>query len=74
MSKHVTISSTEAADRLAITGARNTIICSFGASPLEQMTTRQTSIQPLVSSVLRAYPDGQRLWPKAGRRVPEDHK
>jgi MFS family permease len=32
------------------------------------------SIQPLVSSVLRADPDGQRLWPKAGRRVPEDHK
>src|SRR5258708_3759345 len=28
----------------------------------------------LMSSVLLADPDGQRLWPKAGRRVPEDWK
>jgi GAF domain-containing protein len=28
----------------------------------------------LISSVLLADPDGQRLWPKAGRRVPEDWK
>src|SRR3989454_3607335 len=28
----------------------------------------------LISSVLVADPDGQRLWPKAGRRVPEDWK
>jgi formate hydrogenlyase transcriptional activator len=28
----------------------------------------------LISSVLLADPDGQRLWPKAGRRVPEDYK
>src|SRR5882762_9090216 len=28
----------------------------------------------LISSVLLADPDGQHLWPKAGRRVPEDWK
>jgi GAF domain-containing protein len=28
----------------------------------------------LISSVLLADPDGQRLWPKAGRRVPEGWK
>jgi formate hydrogenlyase transcriptional activator len=28
----------------------------------------------LISSVLLADPDGQRLWPAAGRRVPEDYK
>src|SRR5258708_9179895 len=28
----------------------------------------------LISSVLLADPDGRRLWPKAGRRVPEDWK
>src|SRR4051794_37461351 len=28
----------------------------------------------VVSSVLLAASDGQRLWPKAGRRVPEDYK
>jgi len=28
----------------------------------------------LMSSVLLADPDGQRLWPAAGPRVPEDYK
>ena len=28
----------------------------------------------LIASVLLADPDGRRLWPKAGRRVPEDYK
>ena len=28
----------------------------------------------LISSVLLADADGQRLWPAAGRRVPEDYK
>src|SRR4029077_6430245 len=28
----------------------------------------------VVSSVLLADPDGQRLWPKAGRWIPEDYK
>jgi hypothetical protein len=28
----------------------------------------------LIASVLLADRDGQRLWPKAGRRVPEDYK
>jgi len=28
----------------------------------------------VISSVLLADPDGQRLWPKAGRRVPDDYR
>jgi GAF domain-containing protein len=28
----------------------------------------------LISSVLLVDPDGQQLWPKAGRRVPDDYK
>ena len=28
----------------------------------------------LISSVLLVDPDGQRLWPKAGHRVPDDYK
>jgi formate hydrogenlyase transcriptional activator len=28
----------------------------------------------VISSVLLADPDGQRLWPKAGQRVPDDYK
>jgi formate hydrogenlyase transcriptional activator len=28
----------------------------------------------MISSVLLADPDGERLWPKAGRRVPDDYK
>jgi hypothetical protein len=42
---------------------------------LEALCDGVDALDPdLISSVLLADSDGQRLWPAAGRRVPEDYK
>jgi PAS domain S-box-containing protein len=65
-------------DALAVVHQQSLELIVRGASldeVLEALCDGIDALDPnLVSSVLLADPDGQRLWPKAGRRVPEDYK
>ena len=65
-------------DGLAVVHQQSLELIVRGASldaVLEALCDGIDALDPnLVSSVLLADPDGQRLWPKAGRRVPEDYK
>ena len=65
-------------DALAVVHQQSLELLVRGASldaVLEALCDGIDALDPnVVSSVLLADPDGQRLWPKAGRRVPEDYK
>jgi PAS domain S-box-containing protein len=65
-------------DALAVVHQQSLELIVRGASldaVLEALCDSIDALDPnVVSSVLLADPDGQRLWPKAGRRVPEDYK
>ena len=65
-------------DALAVVHQQSLELIVRGASidaVLEALCDGIDALDPnVVSSVLLADPDGQRLWPKAGRRVPEDYK
>src|SRR5258708_33846736 len=65
-------------DALAVVHQQSLELIVRGASldaVLEALCDAIDALDPnLVSSVLLADSDGQRLWPKAGRRVPEDYK
>ena len=67
-----------AGDALALIHQRTLELIVRGASldaVLESLCDGIDALDPdVISSVLLADPDGQRLWPKAGRRVPEDYK
>ncbi|HEX3704196.1 MAG TPA: sigma 54-interacting transcriptional regulator [Vicinamibacterales bacterium] len=65
-------------DALAVVHQQSLELIVRGASldaVLEALCDGIDALDPnVVSSVLLADPEGQRLWPKAGRRVPEDYK
>jgi PAS domain S-box-containing protein len=65
-------------DALAVVHQQSLELIVRGASldaVLEALCDGIDALDPnVVSSVLLADPDGQQLWPKAGRRVPEDYK
>ncbi len=65
-------------DALAVVHQQSLELIVRGASldaVLEALCDGIDALDPnVVSSLLLADPDGQRLWPKAGRRVPEDYK
>ena len=65
-------------DALAVVHQQSLELIVRGASldaVLEALCDGIDALDPnLASSVLLADPDGQLLWPKAGRRVPEDYK
>ncbi len=65
-------------DALAVVHQQSLELIVRGASldaVLEALCDGIDALDPnVVSSVLLADPDGQRLWPKAGHRVPEDYK
>lgn len=65
-------------DALAVIHQQALELIVRGASPdavLEALCDGIDALDPdLISSVLLADPDGERLWPKAGRRVPDDYK
>src|SRR5258706_6713194 len=65
-------------DKLAVVHQQSLELIVRGAplnAVLEALCDGIDALDPnVVSSVLLADPDGQRLWPTAGRRVPEDYK
>jgi formate hydrogenlyase transcriptional activator len=70
--------STSVRDALAVIHQQSLELIVRGASldaVLEALCDGIDALDPdLMSSVLLADPDGQRLWPAAGPRVPEDYK
>ena len=65
-------------DALALIHLQSLDLIARGASldaVLDALCEGIDALDPdLMSSVLLADPDGQRLWPAAGPRVPEDYK